>query len=68
MRSGGTVCWAGEGDSNAIPFPRTPILAAERRTWQAMSFISAQSVFGPRTHYKPAFATTTGRAVKAGAA
>jgi hypothetical protein len=56
MRSGGTVCWAGEGDSNAIPFPRTPIPAAKRRTWQATSFVSAQSVFGLRTHYKPALA------------
>ena len=52
----GVLC-AGRGrDSNAIPFPRTPIPAAKRRTWQTTGFVSTQSVFGPRTHYQPALA------------
>jgi len=57
LRSEGTVCWAGEGDSNAIPFPHTPIPASQRRTRQAQRLASPHSVFGPRTHYKPAAAS-----------
>jgi hypothetical protein len=53
MRSWGTVCWAGEGDSNAIPFPHTPIPASTR---QGPKRLVSRSVFGPRTHYKPALA------------